>query len=71
MTVEGTVTAAVFVEFLKRLLYNADRPVFLIVDGHPAHRSKLVSRFVAAADGMLHLFFLPGYSHELNPDEQV
>jgi transposase len=26
---------------------------------------------VAAADGMLHLFFLPGYSHELNPDEQV
>ncbi|MFA5183803.1 MAG: IS630 family transposase [Syntrophales bacterium] len=71
ITVEGTVTAAVFVEFLKRLLYNADRPVFLIVDGHPAHRSKLVSKFVAATDGMLHLFFLPGYSPELNPDEQV
>jgi len=71
MTVKGTVTAPIFVEFLKRLLHNADRPVFLIVDGHPIHRSGLVSRFVAASDAMLHLFFLPGYSPEPNPGEQV
>jgi len=71
MTVKGTFTAPVFVEFLKRLLHKADRPVFLIVDGHPTHRSGLVSRFVGASDGMLHLFFLPGYSPELNPGEQV
>ncbi len=71
MTVKGTVTAPVFVEFLKRLLHMADRPVFLIVDGHPTHRSRLVSKFVGASDGMLHLFFLPGYSPELNPGEQV
>ncbi|MDD5205030.1 MAG: IS630 family transposase [Desulfobacterales bacterium] len=71
MTVQGTMKATVFVEFLKRLLHNADRPVFLIIDGHPAHRSGPVSKYVASTDGMLHLFFLPGYSPELNPDEQV
>ena len=30
-----------------------------------------MSTFVAGTDGMLQLFFLPGYSPELNPDEQV
>jgi len=71
MTVKGSITADVFVEFLKRLLCNASRSVFLIVDGHPTHRSKAVSKFVATMEGKLQLFFLPGYSPELNPDEQV
>jgi len=71
MTVKGTVDAKVFIEFLGRLLFNASRPVFLIVDGHPTHRSRAVSKFVASTHGMLQMFFLPGYSPELNPDEQV
>jgi len=71
MTVQGTVNADVFIEFLRRLLHNADHPIFLIVDGHPSHRAKRVSEFVAATSGRLRLFFLPGYSPELNPDEQV
>jgi transposase len=71
MTVKGTVNATVFVEFLKRLRHDADRPIFLVVDGHPSHRAKMVSRYVEASEGMLKLFFLPGYSPELNPDEQV
>jgi transposase len=69
MLTKGRVTAAVFIEFLKRLLINAPAPVFLIVDGHPAHRAKSVARFVAAQLGKLALFFLPPYSPELNPDE--
>jgi len=71
MTVKGPVKAAAFIEFLKRLLVNTDRPVFLIVDGHPVHSSGVVSRVVASKEGILHLFFLPGYSPELNPGEQV
>ena len=39
MTVEGRMNAGKFIEFLKRLLHNAKRPVFLIVDGHPSHRA--------------------------------
>jgi transposase len=71
MTVKGSVNARVFIDFLKRLLHNADNPVFLIVDGHPSHRAKCVANFVDSTDGRLRLFFLPGYSPELNPDEQV
>jgi transposase len=71
MLTKGRVTAAVFIEFLKRLLVNATTPVFVVVDGHPTHRAKSVARFVAAQEGQLALFFLPPYSPELNPDEYV
>lgn len=66
-----TVTAAVFVEFLRRLITNAKHPVFLIVDGHPTHRSSLVRQFLERQGGRIRLFYLPPYSPELNPDEQV
>jgi transposase len=68
---EGTVNAAVFIDFCKRLLHDTSGPVYLIVDGHPAHRAKATTTFVASTDGRLRLIFLPGYSPELNPDEWV
>jgi transposase len=68
---EGKFTAPVFIDFLKRLLHDAPGPVFLVVDGHPVHRSAAVKKFVAATEGRLRLFQLPGYSPELNPDEWV
>jgi len=68
---EGTTTAKVFIEFLKRLLIGEEKPVFLIVDGHPAHKSKKVSDFVSSTEGKLQLFFLPPYAPQLNPDEVV
>jgi len=71
MTVEGRMNAGKFIEFLKRLLHNAERPVFLIVDGHPSHRARKVLEFVRKTKGKLRLFFLPPYSPELNPDELV
>ena len=71
MTVEGRMNAGKFIGFLKRLLHNAKRPVFLIVDGHPSHRARKVFDFVQATKGKLRLFFLPPYSPELNPDELV
>jgi len=46
MTVKGRVGAAQFIEFIKRLIHGVDRMVFLIVDGHPAHKAKKVSRCV-------------------------
>ena len=71
MTVEGTVTSARFVQFLERLMDGQKRPVFLIVDGHPVHRSKKVKEFVTNTAGKLRLFRLPSYSPDLNPDELV
>ena len=71
MLVEGKITGEVFIDFLKRLIHNWPRSVFLIVDGHPVHKSAAVSRYVASTAGKLRLFHLPPYSPELNPDEQV
>lgn len=71
MLVNGRVNGGIFAEFLRRLMHNASNPVFLILDGHSIHRSRPVRDFVASQEGRLRLFFLPPYSPELNPDEQV
>jgi len=71
MVHEGSCTTEVFITFLKRLLTGADKPVFLIVDGHSIHKSKAVREFVEQQEGRLRIFILPPYSPELNPDEQV
>ncbi len=42
MIQEGTVTAQVFRDFLKRLMVGAKQPIILVVDGHPVHKSKRV-----------------------------
>jgi transposase len=70
-TFTGGFNAGKFIDFAKKLLHDADGPVFLIVDGHPAHRAKKVKTFVESTRGQLRLFFLPGYSPQLNPDEWV
>lgn len=73
MTVKGRVGASLFIEFIKRLLHGAERMIFLIVDGHPAHKAKSVAKFIEteAIKKRFRLFFLPPYSPELNPDERV
>ena len=64
-------TAPVFLQFLRRLVKQAPRKVFVIVDKHPVHRSKKVPAWLAQNATRIRLFFLPGYSPELNPDEMV
>lgn len=71
MVHEGTVNSQVFIGFCQRLLRDAGSPVYLIVDGHSSHKSKVTKKFVADTKGRLKLFHLPGYSPELNPDEWV
>ncbi|TIC78539.1 IS630 family transposase [Crenobacter intestini] len=68
---EGSVTAPVFRDFLRRLMVGAQMPVFVVVDGHPIHKAKLVREYVEQQRGKLRLFYLPPYSPQLNPDEQV
>lgn len=71
MVVDGSIGADTFVEFLKRFLVGQSNPAFLVVDGSRTHRAKVVNELVASTEGMLRLFFLPGYSPELNPNELV
>ena len=53
------------------MMRHRTKPVHLVVDGLPAHKTALVKDYVASTKGMLTLHFLPGYAPELNPDEQV
>jgi transposase len=71
MVTERRVNAGVFCEFLDRLMYNEPGHVFLVVDGHPAHKAKVVREHLEKYEGRLRLYFLPPYSPELNPDEYV
>jgi len=61
--------ADVFIEFLRRLIRQSNKKVFLIIDGHPVHRSGKVKKWLKKNEKNIRQFFLPGYSPELNPDE--
>lgn len=69
---DGGVDADAFIAYCKAL--QADyrgRRIYLIVDGHPSHRATKTKEWVAAQGDRFKLFFLPGYSPFLNPDEWV
>lgn len=63
--------ADVFIECLKDLVKNRKKPIFIIMDGHPVHKSKKVIEFVRTQEGRLSIFLLPPYAPDLNPDELV
>ena len=70
-TYQGGLNAELFVTLLKKMMRRRLKPVHLVVDGLPAHKTALVKEYVASTDGLLTLHVLPGYAPELNPDELV
>ena len=68
---EGRVDSEVFRTFLQQLMLDRKRPIILVVDGHSIHKSGLVKEYVESTKGLLELVYLPPYSPQLNPDEQV
>lgn len=71
MLYQETMTAQVFIKFLSRLVKDAKRKVFLILDNHRVHHSKIVKKWLEQHKDQIELFFLPSYSPELNPDEYL
>ena len=67
----GTLNAGRFVEFLGDFRRGRRVKIFLVIDGHPSHRAKLVKDYVQSCRGKLELHFLPPYAPDLNPDEFV
>lgn len=70
-TYPGGTTAERYRSFLENLNELDESTKFIIHDGLPSHRAKLVKEYMESTDGKLKLFQLPGYSPELNPDEWV
>jgi transposase len=69
--IEGAMNADTFIAFLQKLRHDAGCPVFIIADNAKYHHSKKVSAFLETQTGQIMMAFLPPYSPELNPDEQV
>jgi transposase len=70
-TYAGALTGPLFVDLLRRMMRGRRKPLHLILDGLPAHKSLAVKEYVARLDGKLTLHYLPGYAPDLNPDELV
>jgi len=63
-TYEGGLNAELFVSLLRRMMRRRTAPVHLVVDGLPAHKTKLVKDYVLSTKGRLTMHFLPGYAPE-------
>ena len=59
------------IEFLSDLNDIEQRPVLLIWDGLPAHRSRRMTDWVQSQHDWLSVEQLPGYAPDLNPLEQA
>jgi transposase len=68
---EGSMNSARFMEFLKDLIRDVKGKIFLIVDNVSYHKSAETRAWVEKHENRIELFYLPGYSPDLNPDEWV
>jgi transposase len=71
MTYTQTMTAALFLVFLGRLLRSTTGKVFLIIDRLRAHKTPAVTAWLAAHRDRIEVFYLPRYAPELNADEYL
>ena len=59
----------VLIDFMRRLVADTKRKVFLILDNLRTHHAKKVRRWLEKHKDEIEVFFLPPYSPEHNPDE--
>jgi transposase len=71
LTYKGSMTGALFLTSLEKLLSEATRKVFLILDRLPAHEAKAVADWVAGHGDRIELFWLPKYAPERNAEEYL
>jgi transposase len=69
MIYEGALNTTIFLDFLRRLIHEAARKLFVIVDNLPVHRARRVTAWVQDHADRIELFYLPPYAPEHNPDE--
>ena len=67
----GSIRSPQVVQFLSHLMRHIPKDMLVIWDGLRAHRSRLVSDFVAQQNGRIELEYLPAYAPELNPVEYL
>ena len=71
MIIDGSFNSDRLIEFMRLLIKDAGKKVFLILDNLRVHHSKPVKAWLAENREQIEVFYLPAYSPELNPDERL
>lgn len=71
MVLKKAIDAPTLIRFLRGLIRDAKRKVFLILDNLNVHKSKKVRAWVADHVDDIAIFYLPAYAPDLNPDEYL
>jgi transposase len=71
MTYKASLTAAVFLVFLQKLVQHSQRKILLIADNLKAHKTAEIEAWVHEHRQQLEIFYLPNYSPECNPVEYL
>ena len=71
MIYPGALRPKTLIKFMSRLIRDAHRKVYLILDNLNVHKSRDVRLWLDAHRGQIEVFYLPPYSPELNPDEYL
>jgi transposase len=68
---EGSMAKEEVLDFVKHLHKQIRKPMLLIWDRLPGHRSRLVQEWIHSLDGDIVVEYLPAYAPELNPAEYI
>jgi len=71
MVYEGALRVDTFLKFLRRVIKDAVRKVFLVVDNLRVHHAIKVRKWIEKHKEKIEIFFLPPYCPEYNPDEYL
>lgn len=71
MIYPGALSAKTLIKFMGRLVRDANRKVFLILDNLNVHKTRQVRAWLEEHAEKIEVFYLPPYSPELNPDEYL
>lgn len=71
MIYKDSMNAKMFIKFIKQLIQDADKKIFLVLDNMRVHHARVVKAWLKDYTEQIELFFLPVYSPELNPDEYL
>lgn len=71
MIYDGAMNQKLLIDFMKRLVKDAGRKVFLILDNLKVHHGKLVAAWLEKNKDKIEVFYIPPYAPELNPDEYL
>ena len=71
MIIDGNFNHERLIEFLKALIKQTGRKIFLVLDNLGVHHCKPVKTWLSEHIEQIEVFYLPSYSPELNPDERL